>query len=286
MKINSKIKYIFVVFVIFVIVSSVLLSIFKYSKSLYVKSSKKDYNYTSSDIYISSDLLDYNSPRSVTDFSLYSYDGSPISFHVYNYESDTQISKHNIEYYIDCVPDSNDVICEIDGGGDISSSGTVLDNQVINKSYTCSIAGLSEEQCKNNPNATITYNKVQKTHTITLKPASGNVLTGSLSISIKVEKPYCKELYSYIRFGFAEDEQGLVIKTVKSYTNKCIYRITNYTDKQYTVSLSGTNRFAPNNSSSFRTSLHKYDYLDEVTVYRTDPSVSCDSIISSQVINN
>ena len=288
MKISSKIKYIFVVFVLLVVVGSVMLSLFKYSKSLYVKSSKKDYNYTSSNFYISSDFLDYNKPRVLSDFSFYTYDGSPIPFHVYNYESDTQISKYDIEYSIVCMA-SNNFICEIDGGGELDSMGTVLNNQVLNKSYTCSIAGLTEEECKNNPNATITYNKVQKTHTISLKPTSGNVLTGSemnLPIFISVNKPYYKEIYGRIDFVFAANEQGLVIETVKSYTNKCIYRITNYSDKQYTVSLSGTNRFASNDSSSFQTNLNKYDYLDEVTVYRTDPSVSCDSIISSQVINN
>ena len=282
MKNSFKIKYIFVIFILLVVISSVMLSLFKYSKSLYVKSSKKDYNYTSSSVYISSDFLDYNEPSLVTDFSFYSYDASPIIFHVNNYESDTQISKSNIEYSIDC-DHSDDYICQIDGIEDH------LENQVINSSYTCSISGLTEEECKNNPNATITYNKVQKTHTFTLKSASSDISTGSeedLLITITVTKPYYRVIYSYIDVNFAANEQGLVIETVKSYTNKCIYRITNYSDKQYTVSVSGTNRFASNDSSSFPTNLNKYDYLDEVTVYRTDPSVSCDSIISSQVINN
>lgn len=288
MKISLKIKYIFVIFVFLVVVSGVILSLFKFSRSLYVKSSKKDYNYTSSNFYISSDFLDYNKPRDLSKFSFYNYDGNSIPFHVYNYESDTQISKYDIEYSIECLSSDN-VICEIDGGGEIVNGATVLDNQVINKSYTCSIAGLTEEQCKSNPNATITYNKVQKTHTISLKPASGSVLTGreeSMLVFVETNKPFFKEIYSNINFVFAANEQGLVIETVKSYTNKCIYRITNYSDKQYTVSLSGTNRFASNDSSSFQTQLNKYDYLDDVTVYRTDPSVSCDSIISSQVINN
>lgn len=281
MKLKLNIKYILVIFVVFVVVVGIGLSIFKYSNSIYVDSKKWDYNYSSSNVYISSDLLKSINENNVL-FYMLSYDTAPIDFKVFNYESDTQISKTDLTYDLTCTVPSG-YICYIDGiqGGS--------QNNTIQKDYTCSIANLSADECEENSNANITYRKNSKTHNIMVKSASGAVSTGSciVDVSLTLKRPYYTNLSSKLNITFNPDEQGIKAKLIKSYENKCIYSVTNYSESgTFNFEMNNVNDlFADGYGTSLVKTMNRYETINDFIVYKNGESHLCDNLFNISRVN-
>lgn len=281
MKIGLKVKYILSIFIIIVVIVSVCLSVFRYSRSNYADSKKWEYNYSTSNVYISSDLL--KNLNEVSDpFYMLNYDTAPIEFTVYNYESDTQISKTDLNYILDCSA-PNGYICYIDG---IQRS---TENNNIQKDYTCSIANLSAEECENNPNATITYKKNSKTHTLSIKSASGEISTGSciVDVSLTLNSPYYIKLSTKLNVTFNSDEQGVVVKLIKEFDNKCLYSITNYSESgSFNFQINnGTDIFADNYTDSLLKSISRYETINNFVVYKNGSSHTCNNLFNISRVN-
>lgn len=279
MKLNLNVKYIMVLFVVFVVVFSIGISIFKYSKSIYVDSSKWDYNYSSSNVYISSDLLK-NSDEVNDSYHMLSYDAAPIEFNVFNYESDTQISKMDLTYDLICTA-PNGYECYIDG-----NQGGTQDN-IIQKDYTCSIANLSAEECEENSNATVTYNKKGKSHTISVKSTTGDISTGSctVNVSLRLKKPYFINLTADLDLTFNPDEQGIVVKLVKEYENKCVYSITNYSEtNSFYFDINNNNDILGINYLNYiEKTINRYETLNNFVVYKNGEPHSCNNLLNVSI---
>lgn len=272
MKFSLKIKYILSLFIIIVVIISVILSFFKYSKSIYADSDSFKFQASSSGLYISSDFIGGY-------YELLNYDTNNIEFNIYNYESDTQISSMDLAYDLSCNAPAG-YECYIDGqlGG--------VSNQVIQKNYTCSVPNLSESECKNSSSATITYNKNYKTHNIRVKSASGSISTGSskvVTVNLNLLRPYRgypKNYHTVLVITFDDEKQGVVVETMDSYENKCVYRITNYSETGRFHIYSNNGTLEVNYLGGIFTTLEQYVPLNNFVVYRPDSSYSCDNLIT------
>lgn len=272
-----KHKYFLILWVFFVVVIGVFLLIFKYSRAIYVKNDDWASNYSSSSLYIASDLLSDDNRGS---FRMLSYDTNPINFSVFNYESDNQISKFDLVYDLTCTATSG-YECYIDG-----VSGGVT-NQTLEKNFTCSIPNLTEEQCKSNASATITYNKHQKNHSITVKSSSSSISAGTcdVNVNLSLKKPYSRNLSASLSLTFNPDEQDLVIDLVKDYGYKCEYNITNYSNSHSCFLLRINDTY--NQYAKFSNTLYdilyirpkKYETIKSFIVYKA-VDYSCDNLFS------
>lgn len=275
-----RFKYSIFISVLVVFVVSLLLLLFKYSYSIYADQVKRDNNnFSSSSVYISSDLISNYGYNGIVNF--YSYDTNNYEFKVFNYESDSQISTKDINYNIFCSV-SNRYLCDIDGNGNSN-------DYTLSKSYSCSVAGLTEEQCKNTSGATLTYNKVENTHTISVKSASGGVATGSTDVYLimTTSKPFVKTFTVRLKVHFNGDEQEIKIVPIATSDYQCRYEITNYSDeyREYvfrtyddTVLFNKLNNTTGRTYSTYLERYKKY-YLE---VYKKDIYLSCDNAISLQ----
>ena len=263
----KKGSYIIFISIFFLIIIAIILTIFKYSQAKYRKSDTWDYNYDTSGFYISSNFLQdtnydvYNSHNNLdyTYITYLNFDTNALSFKVYNYQSDTQISKENIKYNISCEIKGEEAhTCFIDGSP--SSKGNIS----LNKAYTCSVSGLTEEECKNNQNATLTYNKQINTHDISIQRASSsNSDTLIVNIILTVTYPYKKVLKGNLMLKYNEDEQGINIANISSSDYQCEYIVTNYGGATYpSVTLKGIESsvlFQSNNLTEVTRYMNKYD---------------------------
>lgn len=275
-----RFKYSIFISVLVISVASLLLLLFKYSYSIYADQVKRDNNnFSSSHVYVSSNLISKNS--NVGTVNLYSYDTNNYEFKVFNYESDSQISTKNINYHLYCSK-PNSYYCDIDGNGNSH-------DYTLTRSFSCSVAGLTEEQCKNTSGATLTYNKVENTHTVSVKPVSGGTATGSVDITLilSVSRPFYKWYSTQFKVHFNSDEQGIKIVPIAISDYQCRYEITNYSDeyREYvfrtyddTVLFNKLNNTTGRTYSTYLERYKKY-YLE---VYKKDISLSCDNAISLQ----
>lgn len=266
MKKNKKIIIYFIIPIIIILIV-VVYFFFKKSSAIYYTKDNWNYNVTNSNIYISSNLL----TEANSNFNILNYDYSNINFTINNFLSDNQISKKNIKYGISCSTNSEYYDCYIDN----TINGVT--NQTLNKSFECSISGYTEEQCKNDPLATLTYNKVTNNHSLSIKSnATNNVTDITVTINLSMTEPYIanNKLRRTLSVTFDNDRTGVVIKKLASNDFQCEFSVTNYTDTT-NVCLSAVNnnvRFKDNNDTQLCTNIDKYSSKVVVIFKKTNGS--------------
>jgi len=251
---KKKIKIIyFLIPIITIIIFIIIYFFFKKSTANYYIDNKYDYSFSSAGMYLSSDILTAEPSSTV---QILNYDYSKIYFTVNNFESDTQISTKDINYTMNCGIIGEGYSCYID------DTEWYLDNQTLHKSYNCSISGYTEAQCKNDPNATLTYNKVTNTHSVYVKKVSGSDLSSvTITITIGTSSPYHKIIGRSISLTFDNSRKGVIIEKIGENDFQCEYLITNNTDTNNLCFSARNNsyiKFMDNNSNQLCLNINKY----------------------------
>ena len=269
----KKTKYIIFLFVIFVFVVGLIIFAFKNSYSLFSKKKQYTYNSDSSQFYISSDLISEFDTQTI---SFKNYDTNDITFHVYNYSSETQISKTDIEYSIDCSAPVN-YYCFVDG-----SYGMSYPNYLY-KDYTCTDHSLTYEQCLYSPTETLLYYKNSNTHTLSLKKRSGASTGNNINVDVRITvfSPYYKMFeYNTFSIDFDSDQGATIIDTKGSNDSfKCEYTIMNYTESSPINLSASSGFFEETKTSTMSFSLGKYEQR-KVVLYKTNHNTSCNGIVT------
>lgn len=250
-KIKAK-KIYFILPVILLIIIGLIYFFSKLSSAIYYTKENWNYSFSSSKMYISSDLL----VEGNTTMEMLNYDYSKINFKVNNFESDTQISTKNITYSIACSTNYENYKCYIDNIAD------EIINQTLNRSYECSISGYTEEQCSNDSDATLTYNKATNTHNFFIKKISGTTQNNiNVSIVLTTSSPYNTVLRKNIAVSFDDTNKNVVIEKIGESNFQCEYQVSNYKDTNslcFSTKPNSDIRFMANNSTQLCIDIEKY----------------------------
>lgn len=257
MKKNKYSRIVFLLVISFLVIGFVV-SIFKYSHALYVENTEFDnYSVSSSAMYISSNMFTEESFTYQNYINMASYDGNNIPFKVYNYNSNSQISKKNIIYNISCT---------VVGG---------------NSNYTCYIDNTSG--AKNNITLSANgNNKVVNNHNVSVKKNNGNYIaqTVYVQLTLTTTSPYKKNLYAMFKMDYDPSVIGVKIVNWHSGTFRCDYVIENYGDTASIVlnTVSNSVVFVDNSSTTKTITVEQYG-RQKVSVYKNGYS-TCSGAIS------
>lgn len=241
MKNKKMITYVVVTIIIMVAIIVAIISL-RFTAAAYRKDNKWNYNYSSAHYYISSDLLLDEDENQDVYFKRYDY--TKIPFKVYNYQTDTQISKEDITYNLSCETSTNNYSCSIDN----QSGGRT---------------GISLPKSTTTSGGTTTYNKNTNNHYLKVtKNGSPSATSVVVTVTLTVTSPFKRVLSAQLIININNEDTGIQANLIGASDYQCEYIITNFGDAA-TLSIStpssGNIIFKTNKTKSLSFSMDKYE---------------------------
>ena len=238
--------------------------------AIYTKKSSWDYMYKSSKIYIDSSLI-----KEGASYAYNYYDGEDITFTINNYLDDLLTSEKDIHYSLECSSDNDKVSCLIEDSSDNTLSA-------LGKCYTSdSIINLEKEACLEQ-GYNYLYDKVDKKHILKVTREDNSISSASVTLVLKVDKPYKKEISSSLKFNFSGKRNIISYGLKNDNTLMCDYYIdNNYNVDKKIMLISNSNFFLEEKIMTLDKSASKI-----VRLAKTNSSVSCSSNNFSYALYN